>query len=122
MKESLWSDIHKYASGLLEVLENVVINCRNAQRGAPQTTPFQNSIFGKTVLITGGTAGIGNATAEMIACSGAKAVIVTGRSASRVKTAASHIEDIAKKGGGECKVRRTSEYEYNKYLIYSLLN
>lgn len=49
------------------------------------TKPRQWNIRGKTVLITGGTGGIGYQTARALASSGAQ-VVITGRDAARVRT------------------------------------
>ena len=53
------------------------------------TRPLQ----GKTVLITGGTAGIGKACAEAVLTAGAEAVVINGRSRDRGERAVGTLTD-----------------------------
>src|SRR5271156_6200590 len=52
-----------------------------------------NSLEGKTVLITGGTAGIGKACAEAMLAAGAEAVVINGRGRERGERALAAIGD-----------------------------
>src|SRR5271163_1416979 len=52
-----------------------------------------NSLEGKTVLITGGTAGIGKACAEAMLAAGAEAVVINGRSRERGELALAAIAE-----------------------------
>src|SRR5262249_11333461 len=60
-----------------------------------------NGFSGKVALVTGGTSGIGKATAIAFACAGAK-VVLTGR---REKEGAQVVDEIKKAGGDAAFVR-----------------
>ena len=68
-----------------------------------QRLPPAGFFDGQTVLITGGTAGMGLAAAVHYASLGAD-VIITGRTQSRGEKAKQHIEEAAAKRNGKGKV------------------
>ncbi len=83
---------------------------------------LENGMGGKVALITGGTSGIGKATATALAAMGAE-VVVTGRNSGRGERA---VEEIQRDSGGEvslmladlavqAKVRRLAEEFQERY-------
>jgi len=92
-------------AGVAEVATNAAMTLRNRWFSPPaQELPFASSISGRTCLVTGGTAGIGRATAEALACGGAR-VIITGRDRARVQAVAARIQATAVAAGAKCQVR-----------------
>ena len=67
----------------------------SAVRAADGTTPGTGSMGDRTVLITGGTGGIGRATAIRLASMGAR-VGITGRDVGRAQRAAAEIASTAR--------------------------
>jgi NAD(P)-dependent dehydrogenase (short-subunit alcohol dehydrogenase family) len=49
------------------------------------------TLQGKTVVITGGSSGIGLATAQMCFAAGAQEIVLIGRSSDRLKTAVAFV-------------------------------
>ena len=62
--------------------------------------PLPDTFAGQTAVVTGGTSGLGLATAVHLLRLGAAEVIISARDAARGRNAAAHITAEASKGGG----------------------
>jgi NADPH:quinone reductase-like Zn-dependent oxidoreductase len=95
--------------GVVEVFENIVHNSRAALFGIKQSQHIHKA-SGKTVIITGGTSGIGAAAARQLATHGAH-VIITSRSLERARAAASDMrKQIKAETKSDCQVRHLCIY------------
>ncbi|KAG7405939.1 Short chain dehydrogenase yanD [Fusarium oxysporum f. sp. rapae] len=81
----------------------------------PEPLPPRDSFEGQTVLVTGGTGGVGLATAKHFANLGAAKVIITYRDKSRGEAARQEIEAAARATGRERVVIETMELDLSRY-------
>ncbi|KAG7424599.1 Short chain dehydrogenase yanD [Fusarium oxysporum f. sp. raphani] len=81
----------------------------------PEPLPPRDSFEGQTVLVTGGTGGLGLATAKHFANLGAAKVIITYRDKSRGEAARQEIEAAARATGRERVVIETMELDLSRY-------
>jgi NADPH:quinone reductase-like Zn-dependent oxidoreductase len=98
MAPQWWLDIVLTGSGACEVLANCVINVRSRFQ-QHKNLPFEMEARGKRVLLTGGTSGVGYATAQELAAAGAD-VTITSRSLERAQEAAQAMKEAAKQSKG----------------------
>ncbi|KAK2675116.1 Short-chain dehydrogenase/reductase SDR [Fusarium oxysporum f. sp. vasinfectum] len=66
---------------------------------SPEPLPPRGTFDGQTVLVTGGTGGLGLATAKHFATLGAAKVVITYRNKPRAETARQQIETAARAAG-----------------------
>lgn len=83
--------MHVSLLGVVEALDNVVQNTQASMFGSRPSRHLRN-VAGKTVLITGGTSGIGEYTAKSLVEHGAN-VVITSRSLARAQTTAKRVGD-----------------------------
>jgi len=76
----------------------VVIKQQQDKKAVPPFTPAPGSLQGQTILITGGTSGLGLESAKRLASGGAQ-VIVTSRSASKGEQAITAVQEYLKERG-----------------------
>ncbi|KAJ9419516.1 hypothetical protein FOXG_07120 [Fusarium oxysporum f. sp. lycopersici 4287] len=82
---------------------------------SPEPLPPRDTFDGQTVLVTGGTGGLGLATAKHFATLGAAKVIITYRNKPRAETARQQIETAARAAGRERVVIETMELDLTCY-------
>lgn len=62
------------------------------------------NVNGKTVVITGGSRGLGLNCGEVLAANGADTIVITLRKAQACDEAKKHLEEVAQKAGHKCRV------------------
>jgi len=82
---------------------------------SPEPLPPRGTFDGQTVLVTGGTGGLGLATAKHFATLGAAKVVITYRNKPRAETARQQIETAARAAGREQVVVETMELDLTRY-------
>jgi NAD(P)-dependent dehydrogenase (short-subunit alcohol dehydrogenase family) len=93
MAPQICREIYATLQGIFEVTENVFINLASSFGGGHKS-PYADAAYGKKVLITGGTSGVGQVTAQALVNRGAH-VIITSRSEERGKAAADRMLQLA---------------------------
>eukprot|EP00892_Ulva_mutabilis_P008953 jgi/Ulvmu1/642/UM010_0012.1 len=95
---------HVSLLGVVEVFENAFQNIKSSTVGVKASSHLRHAA-GKTVLITGGTSGIGEYTAKSLLQHGAN-VVITSRSLPRAESAAKRIAaELDSDSSGHAQVR-----------------
>jgi NADPH:quinone reductase-like Zn-dependent oxidoreductase len=106
-----WQNALITLAGAQEVGTNLLMNV-HARLSPPQAMPFGERAGGKICIVTGGTSGVGAATAKQLASNGAK-VTITSRNLKRAQAAADLISQAASEASGRpCLVRPLTALPY----------